>query len=157
VRFATSQRRFRQAIVIDSFVRGSEPETFVEGSQLAELSCEVDGVRWSFRFNPGGHPKNEVLVRRAIFPHRMLGIAALLRENDHWRCLRYIANPYFANVQTLSEDVDIPQHQRIPEMLANHDEYCRQLRLIYTHVGGSPDPPAYDPRWTREYLEDQDQ
>lgn len=150
--FATSDPGVHRAIVIDSFVRRSEPETFVQAGQLDVLDCRVDGMRWVFRFNSGGHPRTEILVRRAIFPHRLLGIAVLVRKrNDAWRCLRYVANPYFDAIDSLHKDVDIPQDARIPEMLRSYDEYREQLRMIFTYTPGSRTEPAYDQKWTEKY------
>lgn len=138
------------AIIIESFVRRSERETFVEARDLRSLRCQVAGEDWRFTFNPGGHPLSEVLVRRAIFPHRLLGIAVLLREDNQWRLLRYVANPYFDSLEDLTTDPHIPQELVVPRMLAEYEEYRRQLRLIYTHSPGRR--PAYDDEATRDLL-----
>jgi hypothetical protein len=140
----------RMGIIIDAFVRRCDAEMFVEAGKLDRLRVPASGVEWRFEFDPGGHSRQEVLVRRALFPHNVVGATIIERVNSRWRVLRYVPNPWLEGARSLQDDIHIPQRERIDRSLQAYRALADQLRLIYAQTGVSQ--PRYDAPATGTYL-----
>jgi hypothetical protein len=137
VQFATREPA-QFGLVIDTFVRRDDAYLYIDVRNLQEFRVGVGTESWAFTFRCAArYPKNEFLLRRAIFPHRLVGLMALRRHGDTWCVERCLPNPIFLDDHLLNVHRSVPDHESKIARIAN------DVRLWYVDTGGPSCPSLH--------------